>query len=105
MILISIQLAFLHLGGSLVSGRRDPLKKRSFKDSEMNWDKADSGFVVVVNHEEQYSIWPDYKVLPEGWRAVGQQGDKAQCLTWIEQNWTDMRPLSLRLALQSADPR
>ena len=105
MILISIQLAFLHLGGSLVSGRRDPLKKRSFKDSEMNWDKADSGFVVVVNHEEQYSIWPDYKVLPEGWRAVGQQGDKAQCLAWIEQNWTDMRPLSLRQALQSADPR
>ena len=40
-------------------------------------------FSVLVNHEEQYSIWPDYKVLPEGWRAVGQQGDKAQCLAWM----------------------
>ncbi|AUZ58494.1 putative MbtH [Pseudomonas sp. XWY-1] len=67
----------------------------------MSWEKAENGFVVVVNHEEQYSIWPDYKALPEGWSAVGQQGDKAQCLAWIEQHWTDMRPLSLRVALQS----
>ncbi len=69
----------------------------------MSWDKADGGFIVVVNHEEQYSIWPDYKAVPDGWHTVGQQGDKAACLAWIEQHWTDMRPLSLRTALQAGD--
>jgi MbtH protein len=51
---------------------------------------------VVVNHEEQYSIWPDYKENPLGWRDVGRQGPKAECLAYIKEVWTDMRPLSLR---------
>jgi len=71
----------------------------------MSWDNPESAFVVVVNHEEQYSIWPDYKALPEGWRAAGHQGNKAQCLAWIEEQWTDMRPLSLRTALQASPQR
>jgi MbtH protein len=51
---------------------------------------------VVVNGEEQYSIWPDYKEIPAGWRDVGKQGTKAECLAYIKEVWTDMRPASLR---------
>lgn len=68
----------------------------------MSWDQEDAEFTVVVNHEEQYSIWPSYKELPAGWRAVGVQGKKAECLDYIEQTWTDMRPLSLRKAMENA---
>ena len=53
-------------------------------------------YVVVVNHEEQYSIWPDYKEIPAGWKSVGKQGPKAECLAYIKEVWTDMRPASLR---------
>ena len=53
-------------------------------------------YVVVMNDEEQYSIWPDDKRIPDGWRAVGTRGAKAECLQYIEETWTDMRPLSLR---------
>jgi len=51
---------------------------------------------VVVNHEEQYSIWPEWKDIPAGWRATGPVGPKDQCLDYIKEVWTDMRPLSLR---------
>jgi MbtH protein len=51
---------------------------------------------VVVNHEEQYSIWPADRDLPLGWRAVGFSGTKNECLDHIEAVWTDMRPLSVR---------
>lgn len=51
---------------------------------------------VVVNGEEQYSIWPTYRDLPLGWQAVGVSGTKAECLAHIKEVWTDMRPLSLR---------
>jgi MbtH protein len=54
---------------------------------------------VVMNHEEMYSIWPAYKPLPAGWREVGKSGLKAECLTYIDEVWTDMRPLSLRKKL------
>jgi MbtH protein len=53
---------------------------------------------VVKNDEEQYSIWPIRRELPAGWEAVGKSGTKAQCLAYIEEVWTDMRPLSLRQA-------
>ena len=56
----------------------------------------DSRYEVVVNHEEQYSIWPEGRDLPLGWRLAGKAGSKAECLAYIEQVWTDMRPLSLR---------
>lgn len=52
--------------------------------------------VVVVNHEEQYSIWPEWKPIPSGWRAAGRSGSKAECLAWVKEVWTDMTPLSLR---------
>ena len=53
-------------------------------------------FAVVVNHEEQYSIWPADREPPVGWRRVGAPGKKAECLQRIAELWTDMRPLSLR---------
>src|SRR5215472_9852035 len=51
---------------------------------------------VVVNHEEQYSIWPASKELPLGWKTAGKSGSKEECLAYIKEVWTDMRPLSLR---------
>lgn len=53
-------------------------------------------YKVVVNHEEQYSIWPKDREPPAGWREAGKSGPKAECLAYIETVWTDMRPLSLR---------
>jgi len=51
---------------------------------------------VVLNHEEQYSIWPVDREIPNGWRAEGKSALKAECLAHINEVWTDMRPLSLR---------
>jgi MbtH protein len=53
-------------------------------------------YKVVINHEGQYSIWSDFRDIPDGWRTVGKTGDKETCLTYIKEVWTDMRPLSLR---------
>ena len=53
-------------------------------------------YKVVLNHEEQYSIWPAHREKPAGWRSAGKTGAKAECLQYIEEVWTDMRPLSLR---------
>ena len=57
-------------------------------------------YVVLVNHEEQYSLWLADKEVPLGWSAVGQPGSKSECLEYVEQVWTDMRPLSLRKQAQ-----
>jgi len=57
------------------------------------------GYLVVINDEEQYSIWLDGRELPAGWRAEGTRGTKAECLAHIENVWTDMRPASLRQAM------
>jgi uncharacterized protein YbdZ (MbtH family) len=57
-------------------------------------------YKVVVNHEEQYSIWPEYKENPLGWNDVGKSGLKADCLAYIKEVWTDMRPLSLRKKME-----
>lgn len=60
------------------------------------FDRDDIVFQVVINDEEQYSIWPDYKEIPQGWRTVGKSGLKKECLAYIDEVWTDMRPASLR---------
>jgi MbtH protein len=70
----------------------------------MSWDDEDAVFRVVINHEEQYSIWPDYREIPSGWRAVGKSGSKAECLAYIDEVWTDMRPLSLRKHMDGSAP-
>jgi MbtH protein len=56
-------------------------------------------YVVVVNHEEQYSIWPSRREPPIGWARAGKSGSKAECLEYVKEVWTDMRPLSLRKAM------
>ena len=61
-----------------------------------------SEYVVVMNHEEQYSLWPAFKEIPAGWSATGKRGSRQECLDWIEEVWTDMRPLSLRKAMEEA---
>lgn len=63
---------------------------------QTNEQEDDMIYKVVVNLEEQYSIWFADRENPAGWRDVGKSGTKADCLSYIEQVWTDMRPLSLR---------
>jgi len=57
---------------------------------------------VVINQEEQYSIWPAHRDLPSGWTDAGKQGLKAECLSFVREVWTDMRPLSLRRHMNRA---
>jgi MbtH protein len=64
-------------------------------------DAEDEVFQVVLNDEEQYSIWPADLPLPGGWRPDGTQGTKQECLDHIDQVWTDMQPLSLRRAMEA----
>mgnify|MGYP006224923287 CR=1 FL=1 len=53
-------------------------------------------FVVLINDEGQYSLWPAAKNSPKGWKEAGCSGGKAECLEYVEKNWTDMRPVSLQ---------
>ena len=71
----------------------------------MNSDtKEDSvTYKVVVNHEEQYSIWPALKKNPPGWTDKGKTGSKTECLAYIKEVWTDMRPLSLREKMEQRE--
>ncbi|RAM48436.1 MAG: MbtH family protein [Hapalosiphonaceae cyanobacterium JJU2] len=64
-------------------------------------DKEDTTiYKVVINHEEQYSIWPSDRENPLGWKDVGKNGLKQECLNYIKEVWIDMRPLSLRKKMQ-----
>ena len=68
----------------------------------MGWNEEEDTrtYKVVVNHEEQYSIWPADRETPLGWTEVGKEGPKAECLAYIKEVWTDMRPLSLRKKME-----
>ena len=68
----------------------------------MAWDEEedDQTYKVVINHEEQYSIWPVDRENALGWNDVGKEGPKQDCLDYIEEVWTDMRPLSLRKKME-----
>ena len=70
-----------------------------------NWNEQQDNIVykVVMNHEEQYSIWPADRENALGWMDAGFQGNKQECLAYIEQVWTDMRPLSLRKKMEESD--
>lgn len=59
-------------------------------------------YKVVVNHEEQYSIWPAERENPLGWQDAGKSGLKEECLAYIKEVWTDMRPLSLRKHMEES---
>jgi MbtH protein len=83
----------------------DLMQTDNTENPPMSFDSEDTIFKVVVNHEEQYSIWPDYKEIPLGWREAGKTGLKKECLEYIEQVWTDMRPLSLRKYMEAQENR
>ena len=68
----------------------------------MSWDEKEDTTIykVVMNEEEMYSIWPADRELPLGWRDAGKTGRKDECLAYIKEVWTDMRPLSLRKKME-----
>jgi len=68
----------------------------------MNEENDNIIYKVVVNHEEQYSIWPDARQNPLGWNDANKGGTKTECLEFIKTVWTDMRPLSLRKKMEQA---
>jgi MbtH protein len=85
----------LGMGGEFVGGERGADEHIGGTMSE--GEKEDTTiYKVVVNQEEQYSIWPVDRENPFGWRDAGKSGPKAECLAYIKEVWTDMRPLSLR---------
>ncbi|QDY80083.1 MbtH family protein [Streptomyces qinzhouensis] len=63
------------------------------------FDDENGRFHVVVNGEDQHSLWPVFAEVPAGWRVVFGEADRAECLEYVEKNWTDMRPKSLQEAM------
>jgi len=63
------------------------------------FDDEDGRFFVVVNGEEQHSLWPAFAEVPAGWRVAFGEDTQAKCLEYVEQNWSDLRPRSLREAM------
>jgi uncharacterized protein YbdZ (MbtH family) len=79
-------------------------------DYGLNWsglmssnpfDDANGRFYVVVNEEQQHSLWPSFAEIPAGWRKVFGDESREKCLAYVEENWTDLRPQSLRDAMAS----
>ncbi|AMY20386.1 MbtH family protein [Rhodococcus kroppenstedtii] len=64
------------------------------------FDDEDGRFYVLVNDEDQHSLWPTFAEVPQGWRVVFGEESRKACLEYVEQNWTDMRPRSLREAME-----
>ena len=60
-------------------------------------------YLVLMNDEGQYSLWPKKKSIPDGWRFVGKEGPKEECSKYVDENWVDMRPISLRKTMDGAD--
>lgn len=63
------------------------------------FDDDGGRFYVLVNDEDQHSLWPAFAEVPAGWRVVFGEETRAKCLEYVEENWTDMRPRSLREAM------
>jgi uncharacterized protein YbdZ (MbtH family) len=68
------------------------------------FDDEASKFVVLINDEEQHSLWPTFAAVPPGWRVVYGEADRVMCLDYVEQNWVDIRPKSLRARLSNGAP-
>jgi len=64
-------------------------------------DESNQKFIVLINDEEQYSLWPHLKEIPAGWRKVRDAATREECAEFVDSVWTDMRPLSLRKAMES----
>lgn len=66
------------------------------------FDDESGRFYVLVNDEDQHSLWPTFAEVPQGWRIVCGPAERRECLRYVEENWTDMRPKSLRVAMEAA---
>lgn len=64
----------------------------------------DEIFKILINDEEQYSLWPAWKEAPKGWKPVGPTGSKQECLEYVKSVWKDMRPKSLREEMEKTKP-
>jgi MbtH protein len=83
------------------SNWRDQSNSLPTEKSVMSEEREDKTiYKVVLNHEEQYSIWPAHRENALGWKDAGKSGTKEECLAYIKEVWTDMRPLSLRKKMQ-----
>jgi MbtH protein len=87
--------------GPAPAARPDDHRKEMDPMSDEHPERT-SLFKVVVNHEGQYSLWPAERENPPGWTDAGKSGPKEQCLAFVEEVWTDMRPLSLRKRMGEA---
>lgn len=63
------------------------------------FDDAAGRFLVLVNHENQHSLWPAFAAVPAGWEIVLPETGRDECMAYINENWTDMRPTSLARAM------
>jgi len=61
------------------------------------FDDDNGEFLVLINDEGQYALWPTFKAVPVGWRPIGPRGARKDCLAYVDAHWTDMRPQSLIL--------
>jgi MbtH protein len=95
-------LLFHFLPGAVTPAAFSALRRRNRRRRLMSWEDREDNTIykVVVNHEEQYSIWPAHKENAPGWRDAGKSGPKQECLDYIKEVWTDMRPLSLRKKME-----
>lgn len=66
------------------------------------FDDDTCSFFVLINDEDQHSLWPAFADIPAGWQTVYGEADRAECLEYIEQNWPDIRPKTLRNRLAAA---
>ncbi|MCM3894859.1 MbtH family protein [Gordonia sputi] len=66
------------------------------------FDDVDGVFLVLVNHENQHSLWPQFAPVPAGWRRVHGPSDHDDCLRYVDENWTDLRPKSLIEAMEGS---
>lgn len=69
------------------------------------FDDENGLFQVLVNDENQHSLWPSFAEVPAGWTVVLTESPRADCLSYIEENWRDMRPASLVRAMSEAPAR
>jgi MbtH protein len=87
---------------AMINSARDLDLERSVA---VGWNEQedDTTYKVVINAEEQYSIWPADREDPLGWKDAGKSGSKQECLRYIQEVWTDMRPLSLRKKMEEME--
>lgn len=69
------------------------------------FEDPDGEYLVLVNDENQHSLWPSFAALPAGWTVARTAGTRQECLDFVEESWTDMRPRSLAESMQSPEPR